>query len=756
MAGLLAVLLWTGAALAQDNPERAAGMVESGDELLAAHDLAAARVQYERALRTDRGHIDARRGLGLIALRERDWSAVDDHFAAVLEADPDDQAALLYRSMAQRERGRYRTPLDIVKELTIWRRAERGFEAVIEQDSSFQDALYQYALLERYRGDWARALTLAHRQLALRPDLGDAVAGLARFYELMAVEGRSWSAEERAQWPAGWATYYEALLLREAGRLEDAEATLAALLSTRGMVRPTLVHLERARLAAQQGAPRQAEAHYWAAVEAIERAGDAALVFDVTQYVLTGAERHAFAAASSSEAWQRYFRSIWARRDPLPAAATNARLAEHYERLAYAYANYAIYREQAYYNNPDTFRILDLGPGHRLNQTFNDLGLLYLRHGEPDETVVTHENENAEAFGVRRQGQVRTPETVLSWRYREREAYPELIFHFESLAGNNWRLVPTVATTVAMMDRIEWGHLYNPRLINPSIEQQMIAASQEAVDAAFASDRHTWASDVESLDLRDLVASFRGTDGTTRVEVHYAFPVNQFASVADASGLALMEAGLAIHDSTWAPVSVQTDDKRVRLTGNAGDASIGYLAASVPPQAYHVAVHVRAPGNGLVGGRRFDLDVPDFSAPRLAMSDVLPAFSVTPAVGDGPDVRRGFRVVPNPTRIFPRAQPVPLYFEIYHLTFDGEETQYRLRYALEKERGGGFLRRLFRRGDATVLAVESTVTGAQASPAEIAELDVQDLDAGTYVLRVTVTDVHTGASAERTREIRLF
>src|SRR5690606_29486912 len=107
--------------------------------------------------------------------------------------------------------------------------------------------------------------------------------------------------------------------------------------------------------------------------------------------------------------------------------------------------------------------------------------------------------------------------------------------------------------------------------------------------------------------------------------------------------------GFALYDVAWRDLGTFQDTKRLTPNPNPTAGLVDRFSLTISPDSYHVALHLRA-GEALAH-HRFDLRVPDFSGPGLALSDVVPAFAVTPAPGGGL-TGRGLDVRPNPARRF--------------------------------------------------------------------------------------------------------
>jgi len=158
---------------------------------------------------------------------------------------------------------------------------------------------------------------------------------------------------------------------------------------------------------------------------------------------------------------------------------------EHYRRLRYA-EKYCLDDDiDTWANNPDKLADLKFPPAYYLNDHFNDKGLIYLRHGEPSERVVTV------ASSIRNE----------SWRYETTATTPELIFHFaldHLAAGNNWRMVAFMRDPKILADRLFWIPAYYRYLRRDlflqrwEIENALVQQSAAAAKIGFSTDSYVW------------------------------------------------------------------------------------------------------------------------------------------------------------------------------------------------------------------------------------------------------------------------
>jgi len=176
------------------------------------------------------------------------------------------------------------------------------------------------------------------------------------------------------------------------------------------------LELARVRLATVGSA---AESLYYAAASSPDTAIAHELRRDIA-WIADTAELAGFDSTTPATR-SRWLRGFWEQRDVEALRPHGARLAEHYRRLGFA-------REH--------FRILDMDRKYELNELwvnrtapFDDRGLIYIRHGEPDDTA------SAVRAGA-------CPN--VSWLYRRPAG--NMVFHFVARENpDDWRLVETLA-----------------------------------------------------------------------------------------------------------------------------------------------------------------------------------------------------------------------------------------------------------------------------------------------------------------------
>jgi GWxTD domain-containing protein len=417
--------------------------------------------------------------------------------------------------------------------------------------------------------------------------------------------------------------------------------------------------LELARLRLAAGAPAADSLYYQVAATTDPRVLRE-LRSDLT-FVADSGELRGFDSlpAAGRPGWLRRF---WEQRDLESLRPRGSRLREHYRRIGVA-------RER--------FRLLSYPRQYELNELwinrdaeYDDRGLVYIRHGEPDTTV------SAVRTGA-------CPNS--SWLYRRPEG--NLILHFVARQNpDDWRLVETLAN-------VGGGNGATTR-----VRQAGSARSCPAVDGLMDSRRSLDPiyADLEGNESRrnwerELAITTRSREtGTTTDSDLLHFP-SALNTAWRAYGLLGTQAGrgralvvVSVPGTTLVPISQQplAYGFQMRLVARSGLRtfeldSVRHLGVHqvpepgqmvtftteipLPPGSWNVGVALRQQPDsaGEVLHDR-DVPVPDLAGKALALSDIV--------LGD----KTGGRPWAAPDGPFPlsstgsyvRGEPIPIYYEI--------------------------------------------------------------------------------------------
>lgn len=387
---------------------------------------------------------------------------------------------------------------------------------------------------------------------------------------------------------------------------------------------------------------------------------------------------------------------------------------------------------------------------------FDDRGIIYVRHGPPFDVIRSPGGSFSDTE---------------SWAYRVPEGGFRML-HFvrygsaevgRSTAGNPFAAVADGGAGDAYGEFVlVWNlpcaiaddrrALYDRRIAllrcNEYDRRAISAEVRRDARAALATD-----SDSPGF-ARDLpfafdLFTFRGAGGMTDVTAAAVIPGDAIVPAPASGGVARdLDVSLIVVDTMFDRVA--RTDTTLRLTrpspAGAGDLLRLYVTLPVRPgrdQAQRIIVRDNADASHgqLYGG---GLDVPDYSRSDLMLSDIV----LAEPDSDGTFRRGDVSLALVPTREF-RGGAFRAFYEIYNLAADAA---YETEIVVEKAGGGigGLLRGLF--GGATIvrLRFDGVAPARSGLVAELRRVDTS-LGAGDYRIRIRVTELDPGRTAERER-----
>ena len=281
-------------------------------------------------------------------------------------------------------------------------------------------------------------------------------------------------------------------------------------------------------------------------------------------------------------------------------------------------------------------------------------------------------------------------------------------------------------------------------------------------------ERYAYEAPGRQVEIPYLVTAFKGESEKADLYVHYGIPITQMPP-ADASmiNVTVNVGAFLINDRRELLV-----EERRTIYGLQTERIVPFSDVrlwvdsqqmSAPPGAHQVSMEFETASGGTVAVQRRDVTVPDFSADRLAISDVLLAYHVE----DSPDgrpardadvVRRGLSITPAPWSVFSQTQPIYLYFEVYHLARDAQgRTDYEVEALLvPKDRSKGIARLVkgIFGGDKGV-AVRLPASGTASDDGQYLIMDAADQASGVYTLVLRVHDNISGRTVEKDQDLFL-
>lgn len=626
------------------------------------------------------------RRIAEIEFKAEKWSNAKDWYLKVLDANAGDADAAYHLGIIYRETGKYKA---LILRDRDWNRAENYFTMLVDSVTAFPDVYYQFALLEHYRENYDRAVELAEKQVAFSPLPRDFVAYF-RFaesflYNKGAGSLQRWAADRRS----GAVDFFVAESYRFGKNYAAADSIYSRLSEDSTSTLPRVpLFIAWSKSSYEQNNSRRAQLFYEQALSAVTNNIEAALMFDHIKYILADEELGAYEKLTDWPAKRTFFYRLWLSRDPMPASDINYRLIEHLRRYIAAERDYYYDDFRLPYNNPDRLNELVFPRVFELNEKFNDKGLVYIRHGEPDDR----------AFDIESGMPLNE-----SWLYYARgQMQHRMIFHFvqgDTQTGNNWRLSPSLPIPL-LESRISWDPIYSRILNGTAIEaiayqREMVMNSRENVRIGLNTDQHSWSKSVRTIIFPFYLATFQDLTGLSRCELYYAVTDKDVISKKSRhTSSDSIIVNYAVYDTDLNTVFLQ--DKKVAIQSiMQSTETLDYwpdqLSFVAPAGRYQIAVDVRTPRDEAIGGYKFKFNISDYTGEGVKMSGVVLASSITPAVGADEFYKNGLRVVPNPGKLYSRKQPMSIYFELYNLPVQKEKTflfqvEYTLRLLEEKER----------------------------------------------------------------------
>jgi GWxTD domain-containing protein len=511
--------------------------------------------------------------------------------------------------------------------------------------------------------------------------------------------------------------------------------------------------LQRARSLFRLGRSSQARSAYYRGAEQAASPAARALYREDLSWVATPEELDEFDQAEPA-ALRSWLEDFWHTRDAHDARASGERLAEHYRRYFHALERYRLVSRHRRYDVSNPYR--------NEQRTFDDRGIVYLRHGEPTRVAVHNDP------GV---------DPNESWLYIRPD--DDLVFHFVARGDvQDYKLVESVADVLGMDTAIALQArglttpaaeaLFASRVHLAPVYQRLAGGQVVGRDRLLASERSAGARSIrtgtstDSYPLRferplgstvqQYVVGRPG--GGAQMLVVFAVPGEGLtAEVAGGSLTYALDARI-IAATRGDSVAAFLDTTLVyaarrRLGGEQHLTDV--IELPLPPGRYDVQVVLAQPG-GSVGdlSGADSVDVPDFGAGGLLVSDLIVG-----SAGSGLSwVGAGDTVDLSPLGHYPATAELTVYYQIHGLE---RGAGYRARLEIRKEGGGsvfGFIKRLFGGGGPQVsLSFEGVAIGPLTAVSQ--QVDASELSPGRYRMRLEIEDLAGGRMVERERMLEI-
>ncbi len=266
-------------------------------------------------------------------------------------------------------------------------------------------------------------------------------------------------------------------------------------------------------------------------------------------------------------------------------------------------------------------------------------------------------------------------------------------------------------------------------------------------------------------------ATFRGSNGKTRVEIYYGIPPRSLSeSESDEQTVFQLGCAVALYDPESGQTLQDSEELALRtskeLYTGKGTFIPNQLALDVSPGAYDMRVQVKDLVSGHSGIYKERLEVEDYSLDTLKLSGLELGFQISTEGGLEKYAKGGgVWVIPMTTKTYRMNQHPFVYYEAYGLKRDTfGQSRFTLHYTIHSmpEKGGTFGRlwagvgSLFRRGERTPeVSVSTEQVRDETDLQEYFEMDLRNAKSGVNRLTVRVVDQNGNAEAEKEVLFRL-
>jgi len=495
------------------------------------------------------------------------------------------------------------------------------------------------------------------------------------------------------------------------------------------------------------GEPKLATDSYFEGIEILEDREMLDYLFDEQKIILTPFELNQFETAPY-ESKKTLFKKFWKQRDPDPSTPANERLMEHFRRLKFA-------RKHFHFTAPPYY---------------DDRGKIYIKYGSPDErynspvgTLPAKDNE--------------------SWTYESIEK--GLVFDFVSEGGYYHHVDDLTDAAVSGYNydskMVLAYQLYNQRShLSQTYSNMVVGFSQDRLNTfhnrrlealeKYPGElyRHNYNAKVFPFLIKS--SQFRGDSSKTRLEFYTSFPglALEFNKV-DSQYINYTDYFIEILDTNFNSKVNIRERYSIALDTVLNLESRHFLLQNnfeLVPGAYEIAFVINNVDQTMKGVQKTNVYVKDFNSEMLMLSDIQLSSSITGELNPLNEsiIKNDLSITPYPFSRVMKIKPIHLYFEIYNLKRDAEnKTKFELSYILKTikaqrnlwQKTIGGIPRLFSGKEKNIISTNVEREGDSDTAFEYISFDLGNLDRGLIELKVKVTDLNSGTSAENAIEFTL-
>jgi GWxTD domain-containing protein len=699
-------------------------------------------------------------GLGLVYFkREEESSDAIDYFEEAIDLNPDFIESYYYLGLVYEQKG-------------IWSRASaiECFHAVIDKNPHFVDAWIAWARIkEKVR--WPYEVPFDSEPLEILANGLKVNPGDPKLYQHF-KDYLFWYSYEELSVPT-----FKFLIQRNPSRSEYAldfaqvlyhldqyESCLKILDSIEksySNYSSCNIFLLHAKIFFHTNEETKGLDAYWQAIDSIGDTLEANVFFSDLWYIINNSEFEEYQSLSIADLPDFYAR-FWRSRDPNLATQTNERIAEYYKRLKYAWKNYRRYFTELsnnkifiYKSEHPLFGRLNISFGDEFLNPFvsdglpakralDDAGLIYIRHGEPDNFAIHICGNCAQN---------------LSWKYSATYNRQEIIFHFRKYGDSRGWMMESLPgyfenrgdfgghyaqfDPTNFQNRNFYENIWRYEELNEeNIENAEIGVQTETSDYSYENPL---------IDFPIGFLSFKGENSKTTVDWFYKIEGTDLQlDTLQKRNHVNYSVFIGIFDTTWHEISRLNYDNDIPLDTDYDEWQSSWFidseTISVPPGSYNCEFQLADNVSDNLGVFKGMLDIPDYWKNELMLSDIILSGPVSR--NDKSSRFKKGDVIYNPHMFtaYSEGDTVGLYFEIYNLLYDfTDRTDFEITWSLKEAD----------EDEDEPPVIKSTVqySGETRDDKIYLNIDLSDTDSDDYELEVLVKDVIS--EEEASQEVRL-
>jgi len=256
------------------------------------------------------------------------------------------------------------------------------------------------------------------------------------------------------------------------------------------------------------------------------------------------------------------------------------------------------------------------------------------------------------------------------------------------------------------------------------------------------------------------LACFRDKENRSVLEIYHSIP-QEVESASEGRSNLFLKRGVFIFDQEWNEIQRDVNDNPY-FSSFENTLSVSWNRMQIPPGDYHLVVEYLDEEKEKLGRWLKALSVESFHDHKLGMSDVVLAWDIGLYQTEGELRRGGLRILPNTLEIYQIPSFIPIYFEIYNLTYSsGGKTNYRLTFTVqyeEKKRGvGRFIKRIWRgRPQSGKVVTSYEYQGDRGSESIYQNLTLEGVLPRNYRIAIEVEDMNSGEKVAREKMVTLI